>query len=303
LFSIALVGAVYLILYYYSQTLINDFIAELPPASNFIEVDGYRIHYIKKGSGPQMVLLHGTRDNYCEFSTSFVDTLSKSFEVFLIDRPGYGYSDKPESALNLQTNSILLKQILSELKIDRPVILGSSYGSSIAIKYASDYPESISGLILIKPELLPDENSRHPLSGLYNLPLLDDIMLNALYVPHSQLIDRLEEKREKDSGVRYRRTMDEFSCLPSEYKISAQELDHLENDKRLIYSSAKKVTTPALVIFNSYEKLEKGREILKYMKSSSYMVYENGINYSNVITDIKYFINNSRQTAVLKVGY
>jgi alpha-beta hydrolase superfamily lysophospholipase len=69
---------------------------EYPPAGRFVTVDGVRLHYIEKGEGSPVVLLHGNVVTAEDFDTSGVlDLLARRHRVIAFDRPGFGYSERP----------------------------------------------------------------------------------------------------------------------------------------------------------------------------------------------------------------
>jgi pimeloyl-ACP methyl ester carboxylesterase len=79
--------------------------------------------------------------------------------MLAVDRPGYGYSGlgKPETSMELQAK--LIRPLLDSLhKLNHPVVVvGVSYGTSIACRLTIDYPELIDGLVLVAPSLAPGE--------------------------------------------------------------------------------------------------------------------------------------------------
>jgi alpha-beta hydrolase superfamily lysophospholipase len=69
---------------------------QTPPIGEFMTVDGVRLHYLERGHGPALVLIHGNGMMIQDFLVSgIVDDLAKRHRVIIIDRPGYGYSDRP----------------------------------------------------------------------------------------------------------------------------------------------------------------------------------------------------------------
>src|SRR3954453_18122350 len=99
---------------------------EHPPAGRFVEVDGVRLHYIEKGEGPPVVLLHGNVVTAEDFRTSGVlELLARRHRVIAFDRPGFGYSDRPHgSAWSARAQADLLRDALDVLDIKRSIVLG-----------------------------------------------------------------------------------------------------------------------------------------------------------------------------------
>ncbi|HET6757425.1 MAG TPA: alpha/beta hydrolase, partial [Burkholderiales bacterium] len=73
---------------------------ENPPAGNVLEIDGVRLHYVERGQGQPLVLLHGNGSMIQDFELSgLLDLASKQYRVIAFDRPGYGYSGRPRSTI------------------------------------------------------------------------------------------------------------------------------------------------------------------------------------------------------------
>ena len=71
-----------------------------PPMGRFITVDGVRLHYVERGTGSPLVLLHGNGSMIQDFvSSGLVDLAAKTYRVIAFDRPGFGYSERPRSTV------------------------------------------------------------------------------------------------------------------------------------------------------------------------------------------------------------
>ena len=115
---------------------------EHPPTGRFVTVDGVRLHYIEKGEGPPVVLLHGNVVTAEDFATSGVlDLLAKRHRVIAFDRPGFGYSDRPHgSAWSARAQADLLRDALAVLGVNRPIVLGHSWGAAVALALGAKPP-------------------------------------------------------------------------------------------------------------------------------------------------------------------
>ena len=122
-----------------------------PPAGRFLDVDGVRLHYIERGTGETLVLLHGNGSMIQDFETSgLVDLAAKSFRVIVFDRPGYGYSDRPRSTVwTADAQAELIHSAISQLGVSKTVVLGHSWGASVAASLALRHPETVTGLVLV----------------------------------------------------------------------------------------------------------------------------------------------------------
>jgi pimeloyl-ACP methyl ester carboxylesterase len=124
----------------------------LPPRGKFLDLDGARIHYLDKGSGSAIVLVHGLGGQMGNFAYGVVDQLTNDFRVVLIDRPGSGYSSRSsDDAAHLVAQAAYVAEFIRKLGLERPLLVGHSLGGAIALRVALDHPETISGLALIAP--------------------------------------------------------------------------------------------------------------------------------------------------------
>ena len=130
--------------------------AETPPAGKFVEVDGVRLHYVEKGDGPVLVLIHGMGALVQDFlGSGLVERLSAGNRVLAFDRPGYGYSERPGSGWTPEKQAGLLRAALDTLGVKRPVLVGHSWGTLVALAYALDHPDEVAGLALLSGYYFP----------------------------------------------------------------------------------------------------------------------------------------------------
>ncbi len=124
----------------------------VPPQGRFLNLDGERIHYLDKGAGPALFLIHGLSGQMGNFTYALVGRLAREFRVVAVDRPGSGYSTRPADAdASLRAQGRALAKVIRALNLDRPLIVGHSMGGAIALAIALDNPECVSGLALIAP--------------------------------------------------------------------------------------------------------------------------------------------------------
>lgn len=148
-----------------------------PPVGQFVEVDGVRLHYVDRGDGPPVVLLHGNSVILQDFAASGVLGLAAAtHRVIAFDRPGFGYSERPRTtAWTPAAQADLLARALAQLGVGPAVIVGHSWGTLVALAMALNAPEAVSGLVLLsgyyyataRPDVLP--------MSVPGLPILGDI--------------------------------------------------------------------------------------------------------------------------------
>jgi len=119
-----------------------------PPIGRFIEVDGGRLHYLDRGTGPVVVLVHGLGGNLRNFY-GLVDKLAAGCRVVAVDRPGSGYSTVPGEHPTLSAQAAIIARFLHRLGLDRPLLVGHSLGGALALALALDHPDCVRALVLI----------------------------------------------------------------------------------------------------------------------------------------------------------
>ena len=120
--------------------------------------EGRNVRYISAGNDtlPTVVFIHGAPSSSSIYKIYFTDSLFlHTFHVLAIDRPGYGYSGFGKPVTSLQQQAAYVKDMLQNNgKTKRPIIVvGGSYGTSIACRFAMDYPQLVNGLVLTGPSL------------------------------------------------------------------------------------------------------------------------------------------------------
>ena len=112
-----------------------------------LNVGNHQIAVSETGSGPDMIVLHG-RNYSREMMQDVVDHYKDSFHVITYDALGHGQSSKPES-FTLTDQSDVLTAIVEQLRLQKPVAIGFSMGSYIALLTAERHPELFSRIVLI----------------------------------------------------------------------------------------------------------------------------------------------------------
>lgn len=149
-----------------------------PPSGRFVTVDGTRIHYLERGSGPPVVLLHGNVVCAEDFvSSGIFDGLAEGYRVIAFDRPGFGYSERPHGTLwTASAQAQLLRRACAQLGLDRPVVVGHSWGTLVALELALEHPDAVGGLVLLSGYYQPTARLDVPMAALAAVPVLGDLL-------------------------------------------------------------------------------------------------------------------------------
>lgn len=149
-----------------------------PPRGTFMEVDGIRLHYSDRGEGSPVVLIHGNALSGDDWNTSGVtDLLLQNHRVIIFDRPGFGYSERPRGHLwTAAQQAELLYTALHQLRVERPVVVGHSWGAIAALALAERHQAELAGLVLVSGYYFWTLRPDALLATASALPVLGDIL-------------------------------------------------------------------------------------------------------------------------------
>lgn len=98
--------------------------------------------------GPPVVLVHGLASSARTWDL-VAPILARRFRVVAIDQRGHGESDKPDTGYDLPTAVADLRGLIEALGLERPTLVGQSWGGNVVLQYAVDYPGDVSHLVLV----------------------------------------------------------------------------------------------------------------------------------------------------------
>lgn len=157
------------------------------PAGRFIEVDGGRLHVVELGAAgaPPLVLLHGASGNLGDLRFALGDRLSAHYRVILVDRPGHGWSDRPDGRKDAspKRQATLVHQALSRMGVRRPIMLGHSWSGALATAYSLAYPNEITGLVLLAPVTHPWRGGVGLINDLVTMRFIGPLIAHTLILP------------------------------------------------------------------------------------------------------------------------
>ena len=131
-----------------------------PPQGERVTVDGISLHVLVRGEGRPVVLLHGNYGDASDFSGRLRERVSHDFRAIIVDRPGYGHSARPPAGLSVPQQAELVRGAVRSLQVDPPVMVAHSWSAFLALAYALDHRDELSGLVLLNPLCYADESAR-----------------------------------------------------------------------------------------------------------------------------------------------
>jgi pimeloyl-ACP methyl ester carboxylesterase len=151
---------------------------EHPPHGHFLDIEGVRLHYVERGDGAPVVFLHGNGAMIEDWEISGVlDLAARHHRVLAFDRPGFGYSSRPRSRIwTPAAQAELLHRALRRLGVDRPIVVGHSWGTLVALALALQHPEEVRGLVLLAGYYFPTARADVALLSPPAVPVIGDVM-------------------------------------------------------------------------------------------------------------------------------
>ncbi|GJD57641.1 alpha/beta fold hydrolase [Methylobacterium dankookense] len=231
-----------------------------PPTGRLINVDGIQVHYAEVGQGEPLVLLHGNGSMLQDFmSSDFVKAAAKRYRVIAFDRPGYGYSERPRSTIwTPPAQARLLRSALLQIGVSRALVLGHSWGASVAITLALDHPQLVRGLILESGYYYGSVRADVVLMSGPALPLVGDIMRYTV----SPLVARLlwpAMIRKLFSPAPVAATFgdvpSEMAIRPSQLRASAAESALMIPDALAMQSRYQELSMPVAIVAGTGDKM------------------------------------------------
>ena len=153
----------------------------------FRVIHGYRRAYIKAGSGPVLLLIHGSGDSADRWLDVLPD-LAKDHTVIAPDLLGHGESDQPRADYSIAGSANAMRDLLAVLDVERATVVGHSLGGGVAMQFAYQFPERCERICLVSTGGVAHEVT--PLLRFASLPNAD-LVLPLIGTPGSRMLGRL----------------------------------------------------------------------------------------------------------------
>lgn len=137
-------------------------LANVPPAGQFIDTPQARLHYLARENAdrtlPTFVLIHGSSANAHDMMLALGDVLAPHGTVLAFDRPGIGRSINKISDMKMSDPRLQAGEIhhaVKQLGYGHIIVIGQSWGGSVALGYAQAHGPEIDGTVMLAPPIIP----------------------------------------------------------------------------------------------------------------------------------------------------
>lgn len=242
--------------------------AAFPPTGQFVEVKGVRLHVVElglargaPGAEPAVVLIHGASGNLEDMRLALGEKLASSHRVILIDRPGHGWSARPDcdDDASPARQAEFVAGALEQLGVRRAILLGHSWGGAFATAYALAFPKRTAGLVLLSAPTHPWPGNPGWYNKLALLPYLGPLFLRTCVLPLGLLLAAgasrsLFEPQAVPEGY-LRRAAILLVLRPKTFYCNARDLALLESFIRAQVPRYVDLRTPTVIITGDRDNL------------------------------------------------
>ena len=240
-----------------------------PHTARYVTARGQTLRYVRAGSGPTLVLVHGYGESLVAWRGLF-DELARSNDVIAIDLPGFGLSSKPAHGYATDSIAGVLLAALSALGVQRAVLAGHSMGGAVSVAAAVREPGRVEALILIAPAVigvpaaLPDSLTEASANAARRAVARYEGLRTRFTPPHDA-----QWMAESDSALAYLPAGDSAYAAAAAAVLAEFDFGFLTPQR------AAALTLPALVVWGEYDpvlSLEAGRRMAAQLPAAEFRV-------------------------------
>ena len=167
--------------------------------SEYLDLNGMKVHYRDEGQGEPIVLIHGTAASLHTWD-DWTNELKKNYRVIRMDIPAFGLTGPdPEHDYSIKNYTDFIDGFVNKIGLNGFALAGNSLGGQIAWNYAADHPTKVKELILLDPAGYPSSKAKPLIFQIAKTPILN--VLVKYITPISIIRKNIEEVYFDDSKV------------------------------------------------------------------------------------------------------
>jgi pimeloyl-ACP methyl ester carboxylesterase len=231
----------------------------IPPgwAGHLVDVGGLRLRVLQKGSGPDILLIHGSPGSIEDWTRVF-DILAKDHRVTVYDRPGYGFSTGEDLPYTISANAQVALQLIRTLGLHDVTIIGHSYGSVIVLALAEQHPPEARRYILLGPAPYGISGS-DPLYHLLALPYFGTGIARILVplVAEKKIREGIVQSFGPNAGeipAGFIELRERLWSRPSVGVARAKEVLNFNNNVAVLKQHYREIAVPVIIVDGAQEK-------------------------------------------------
>ena len=246
--------------------------------AEYIEIGDIKLHYRKSGNGRPLILMHGWGCNM-DTVASIERVAAETHTVYNIDFPGFGASEEPADVWGVEQYTALIEEFARKTGIDRPVLVGHSFGGRVGILMASRTP--VDKLILVDAAGVKPRRSMSYYFKVYSFKAMKSLCRLAL--PRRKADAVIEKWRSRKSSADYASASPRMRAILS--KVVNEDLCHV----------MPQITAPTLLVWGEndtatpvsdarrMERLIPGAGLVSFAGCGHYSFLDNPIQFAAVM--------------------
>jgi pimeloyl-ACP methyl ester carboxylesterase len=234
--ALSLFIAGFVALAYSTDHLAHEAELDYPELGKRVTADGVELHYVERGRGRPVLLLHGAFGAVQDFTATVFDPLAHKYHAIAFDRPGHGYSQRPAGEVcTPAVQARILHDALVRLGIERPVLVGFSWSGALVLAYGLAYPSDVSGIVTLNGVCYPWPGTTNPLYLVASIPILGPVFTHALVMPMGEWTSRSSIERAFDPEpvpMLFSSSPVPLALRPDSYSANAEDIRVLKDSVR-----------------------------------------------------------------------
>jgi len=242
------------------------------PREYYLNVENTRVRYVEAGAGSVIVMIHGNAGSVDDFDFKSLGMLCRDHRVIAVDRPGHGKSDRPNgSDATLEFQTRLLHETLSRLGVTHPLLVGHSWGGSLALAYAVEYPGELSAIVLLAPAAYSDGGADQFMRAVVKTPVVGDVSITlgrVIFGKH--LLKKELEKAFYPDNVpeEYLRHASSSWLRHKQLRAYLEDEYSLDKDLEKISKHYSEIRIPVVIVTGDHDKVVSAKQNAYRLKTS-----------------------------------
>jgi len=148
--------------------------AQVHPPGYMVDLAGRRTHFVKKGEGPPVLLIHGFNLDHNTWSEN-IDVLARYFTVYAVDLWGSGYSTRQPLDYGFPLFVEQIHLLMNHLGLEKAHLVGHSIGGGTSIAFSAAHPDRVERLVLVDSVGIPRPATLR--ERIFRLPWLPELLM------------------------------------------------------------------------------------------------------------------------------
>ena len=236
------------------------------PLGRFVTAGGVRLHYVEAGRGFPVVFLHGNGAMVEDFLISGAfGRAAQRYRAIAFDRPGFGHSARPTGRKwSASAQASILPHAFRLLGIERPIVVGHSWGTLVALALALEHPQHVSALVLASGYYYPTPRMDVALFSPPAIPIVGSVISHTVapFIGEA-MAPRLLDKMFAPQGVspRFAKDFPVALCLrPSQIEAFSQDTTHMTSAAAQLSSRYGSLFAPAVIMAGDADEIVSFRQ-------------------------------------------